>query len=184
MTTQAAKLVTADELFEMGDIGRCELVRGEIIPMAPPGAEHGDISGQLLFLIKSFVAVRHLGKVYAAETGFTIARDPDTTRAPDVAFVRKERLPAATVRKYFPGAPNLAVEVNSPNDRASDVLAKVDEWLAAGTISVWVVDPPTRSIVVYRGGGEIIRYRDTDELRDEPTLPGFAMKLTDVFDAE
>lgn len=184
MTTQATKLVTAEELFEMGDIGRCELVRGEIIPMSPPGAEHGDLAGQLLYLIKSFVVIHHLGKVYAAETGFTIARDPDTTRAPDVAFVRKDRVPAGKVRKYFPGAPDLAAEVSSPSDRASQVLEKVDEWLAAGTTSVWVVDPPTRSIVVYRGGGMIIRYRDTEELCDEPTLPGFSVKLTDVFDAE
>ena len=184
MPTQATKPITAEQLFEMGDIGRCELIRGEIVPMAPPGAEHGDIAGQLLYLIKSFVVVHHLGKVYAAETGFTIRRNPDTTRGADVAFVLKERVPAGKVRKYFPGPPDLAVEVNSPTDPASDVLEKVDEWLAAGTVSVWVVDPPTRSIVVYRGGGVIVRFRDTDELRDEPTLPGFAMKLTDVFDAE
>lgn len=184
MTTQATKLITADELFEMDGIGRCELVRGEIVPMSPPGAEHGDLAMEIGSLIKVFVKARRLGKVYAAETGFRIARDPDTTRGADVAFVRKDRLPPGKVKGYFPGAPDLVVEVNSPTDRASDVLEKVDEWLTGGATSVWVVDPPTRSVVVYRADRQIVRYRDTDELCDEPTLPGFSVKLADVFDAE
>src|SRR5439155_10092884 len=94
MSGIASKLVTAEELYAMGDIGRCELVRGEIIHMPPAGADHGDIAGTMLGLIWTFVNDRKLGKVYAAETGFTIQRNPDTTRAPDVGFVRTERVPA------------------------------------------------------------------------------------------
>ncbi len=166
----------------MGDIGRCELVRGEIIHMSPAGAEHGDIAAQMLGLIWDFVHERKLGKVYAAETGFTIQRNPDTTRAPDVGFVRSERVPPSGKRGYFEGPPDLAIEVVSFNDLASELSEKVEHWLHAGTISVWVVDPRTRTLDVYGRGREFIRYRGTDELRNEPTLPGFILKLPDLFD--
>ena len=181
--TTTTKPITAEELLAMGDIGRCELVKGEIIHMAPASAEHGDVAAELLYFIKEFVRRKKLGKVYAAETGFTIARNPDTTRAPDVAFVRAERVPKTYRRGFFDGPPDLAVEVLSPDDRASDVLTKIDGWLAAGAISVWVVDPRTRSIEIYRQGLKVVRFAQADALRDEPTLPGFELKLADVFGA-
>src|SRR2546421_8543374 len=127
--TVATRPITADELLAMGDIGRCELVRGEIVRMPPAGAEHGDVALEIAFRIKAHVKANQLGKVYAAETGFTIARDPDTTRGADVAFVRKDRVPPGRLRGFFPGAPDLAVEVVSPSDRLTEVAAKVDEWL-------------------------------------------------------
>src|SRR5688572_22831693 len=144
------KLITAEELLAMGDIGPCELVNGEIVMMTPAGAEHGDVAAEILYLIKSYVKKKRNGKVFAAETGFIVKRKPDTARGADVAFVSKRRLPKDKVRGYFPGAPDLAVEVVSPGDRMSEVLTKVDEWIAGGAVSVWVVDPPTRSIEVYR----------------------------------
>lgn len=177
----AVSLITADQLFEMGDIGRCELIRGEIIHMVPAGAEHGDVAMELGRLIANHVRAHKLGKTYAAETGFIIARNPDTVRAPDVAFVSNARLPAARVRRFFPGAPDLAVEVVSPDDRLSEVAAKVDQWLAAGASSVWVVDPPNRTIAVHRAGNVVRLFRDADELRDEPLLPGFTLRLADLF---
>src|SRR5688572_23097283 len=106
-TATTTKPITAEELFAMGDIGRCELVRGEIVKMPPAGAEHGDVAGEAFGRLWSFVRQHKLGKVYAAETGFIIARDPDTTRAADVAFVRADRVPPAPVRGFFPGAPDL-----------------------------------------------------------------------------
>src|SRR4051794_26536294 len=109
MTTQATKPITAEELFAMGDIGPCELIKGEIVPLVPPGFEHGDVAAQLLFLISQFVRKRKLGKVVAAETGFTLARNPDTTRGADVAFVSRPRLPKGRLTKYYEGAPDLAV---------------------------------------------------------------------------
>ena len=180
--TTTTQPITAEELLAMGDIGRCELVRGEIIMMSPAGADHGEIAGIIFGLIWKFVKDHKLGKVYAAETGFTIARNPDTTRAPDVAFVKKERVPPRGKRGFFDGHPDLAVEVVSFNDLASDVSEKVEEWLSAGTSSVWVVDPRTRTIDVYRRGRDVIRYRERDELRDEPMLPGFELKLSEVFE--
>lgn len=181
MTTQATKIVTAEELLEMGDIGRCELIQGEIIHMAPTGAEHGDVAAELLYVIKRFVNAERLGKVYAAETGFTISRNPDTVRAPDVAFVRKDRISSRPRRGFFEGAPDLAVEVVSPSDTHSELAAKVSEWLAAGATSVWVVDPPNQTIDVYGAGNQVKRYSAADELRDETALPGFSVRLTEIF---
>ncbi len=165
----------------MGDIGRCELIEGEIIPMAPAGAEHGDIALEIAYRIKTYVMAGNLGKTYGAETGFIIARNPDTIRAPDAGFVRRDRIPSGPTRGFFPGAPDLAVEVVSPSDRLTDISAKVEQWLAAGTSSVWVVDPPNETIDVFGAGGEVFRYRGADELRDERTLPGFVLKLDDLF---
>ena len=182
MTTQETKLITAEELFQMGDIGRCELIRGEIVMMAPAGAEHGDVAGEAFGRIWSFVRPRKLGKVYAAETGFILARNPDVTRGADVAFVRKDRIPAGRLDGFFPGAPDLVVEVVSPSDRMTKILEKVDEWLAAGTISVWVVDPQRKTLEVYGAGNKIVRYKGADELRDDPALPGFTLKPNDLFD--
>lgn len=181
MTTTSTKLVTAEELLAMGDIGRCELIDGEIIHMAPAGAEHGNIAARLLVRIGGFVEKHSIGNAYAAETGFTITRNPDTTRAPDVGFVSKERLPRISKRGFFDGAPDLAVEVMSPDDRVSEVIAKVDQWLAAGTMSVWIVDPPNKTIEIYRRDAQLLRYRAGDVLRDEPTLPGFELAINEVF---
>ena len=172
--------ITAEALFDMGGIGRCELIDGEVVQMAPAGAEHGDVAGEFLRRIANHVIDHRLGKVYAAETGFILRRNPDHVRAPDVAFVRTERLPSGVRRGFFDGPPDLAVEVVSPSDTLSEVRAKVDDWLASGTISVWVVDPPNRSIEVYRQGNQIFRYRNSVELCDEPTLPGFVLRPDEV----
>ena len=180
MTTQANP-VTAEELFEMGVIGRCELIRGEIISISPSGPEHGAVVLRIGARILAHVEAMKLGEAFGAETGFTISRDPDTTRAPDVAFVRKERVPKTYRRGFFDGPPDLAVEVISPSDTHSEVRAKVSEWLAAGTLSVWVVDPPNKSIEVHHLGAPIETYVGDRELRDETVLPGFAIRPADVF---
>jgi Uma2 family endonuclease len=152
MTQQATKLITAEELFAMGDIGRCELIKGEIIRMAPAGAEHGDIALELGRLIGNHVKQHKLGKTYAAETGFTISRH------------------------------DVAVEVVSPSDTHSDLATKVAEWLAAGTISVWVVDPPNKTVEIHRAGNQIFRIAAADTIRDEPTLPGFMLIVNELFE--
>ncbi len=177
----ATKLITAEELFEMGDVGPCELVRGEIVPMVPPGFEHGEVAGQLFFLISAFVRKKKLGRVVAAETGFTIARNPDTTRGADVAFVSKGRLPKRKLTSYFEGSPDLAIEVISPSDRASEIATKIEEWLAGGAVSVWVVDPRTQSIQIYRKRRQVLRFVKGEMIDDEPTLPGFSLKVDEAF---
>lgn len=184
MTATVTKPITAEELLKMGDIGRCELVRGEIVHMTPAGFEHGGYAGEFGFRVKMYVDKRKLGKVLAAETGFVLSRNPDTVRAPDVAFVRKGRVPRGRLRGFFEGAPDLAIEVLLPDDRMTEVNTKVNEWLAAGTRSVWVVDPLNQTVTIYRKDGQILRYSAADTIRDEPTLPGFTLKLQEIFNAD
>jgi len=127
------------------------------------------------------VTQKRLGVVTAAETGFQIGNDPDTVLAPDAAFIRAERVPRVRTRGYYQGAPDLAVEVVSPNDRAGELLAKVQDWLAAGCRTVWVVDPTSQTVSVYRGSHETTLLTVDDELTDAELLPGFHLPVADVF---
>jgi Uma2 family endonuclease len=174
MSTQT-RLMTADEFLEMPDDGLLhELVRGEVVTMSLPGGEHGEIAGEIFWRITNHVKSSKLGKTYAAETGFIIDRDPDTVRGPDVGFVRADRLAEIVNRKkYIPFAPDLAVEVLSPNDRPGEVDEKVQEWLAAGTSLVWTVDPSARTVTVHRPGVESITLPEDQDLDGGDILPGF-----------
>jgi Uma2 family endonuclease len=180
MTTMS-KLITADELFAMGDIGRCELIYGELVMMSPASPEHGVVAARIVRLIGNYVDDHDLGLVFAAETGFKIEH-PDLVRAPDASFVRKDRVAAGLPKRgYFNGVPDLAVEVVSPDDTKREVAEKVNMWLAHGTVSCWVADPPTRTVTIHRTGQPPIRPEADDELRDEPTLPGFAIAVSKFF---
>lgn len=141
------QLMTADELMMMPDDGmRHELVRGELRTMPPGGFEHGCESIVVSDSLSPYVRRRGLGRVAGADTGFWLAREPDTVRAPDLAFVRRERLPTGAARRgYFDGAPDLAVEVISPNDLYTEVDEQVGEWLEHGTQMVLVVNPRRRT---------------------------------------
>ena len=149
--------------------------------MTPAGEEHGGIVANLTGHLWSFVRAQKLGKLYGAETGFQIAHDPDTVRAPDVAFVRAERVPADPVRSFFQGAPDLAIEVLSPSDRASEVLDKVHQWLDAGCLAVCVVDPEKHSVSVYQHPDRAITLAAGDELDGGDALPGFRLPISEVF---
>jgi Uma2 family endonuclease len=121
-----------------------------------------------------------LGTVVAAETGFLLARDPDTVRAPDFAFLRKSR-PAGPARGYYPGAPDLVVEVLSPDDRPGYVRERVAEWIEAGTLEVWVVDPQSRTIVVHEAGELPQLFDESGVVRRRDLLPGFELPVRDIF---
>jgi len=174
-------ITTAEQLERAGDIGRCELRRGELVMMSPAGSHHGDIVGNLHFLLAQHVKANRLGRLKVGETGFIIERDPDTVRAPDVGFVRAERLHLDRQRGYFPGPPDLAVEVLSPSDAPREVADKVQQWLHSGCESVWVADPERRTISVHRKDIPVRVWRGGDTLDDEPLLPGFAMSIDEVF---
>ncbi|MGA2620642.1 MAG: Uma2 family endonuclease [Thermoguttaceae bacterium] len=174
-------VTTAEQLFAAGDIGRCELVRGELIMMSPAGSEHGWIVTNITAPLAVFVKQNSLGRVFGAETGFRIGHDPDTVRAPDVAFVTAERIGGKLAAGFFPGPPDLAVEVLSPDDRAGEVLAKVQDWLDAGCRAVWVVDPRTSTVTVYRSRSEIAVLGTSEALSGGDLLPNFSLPVSELF---
>ena len=152
MSTQT-RLMTADEFLGCPEEPgfRQELIRGEVVTMPLPGGEHGEITYEIGCLIGNHVKPAKLGKLYAADTGFIVGRNPDTVRGPDVGFVRAERLAAITKpKKHLPFAPDLAVEVISPSDEEDEVEEKAQMWLEAGSLLVWNVDPKAKTVKVYR----------------------------------
>jgi Uma2 family endonuclease len=171
---------TAEQLLRNPHIGRCELIRGELRMMSPSGAHHGLVAGNLFMAIATHVRARGLGRAFAAETGFQISEDPDTVRAPDVAFVTTGRLPVPR-RGFYPGAPDLAVEVLSPDDRPGYVREKVAEWLEAGARAVWVVDPGDRTVTVHEPRRKPEHLAEADALQGGSVLPGFAMPVAAIF---
>lgn len=173
---------TAEELLRLDLPGKStELVRGTLIVREHPGYVHGRVTMQLARAIANFVHDRDLGLVLAAETGFKLASNPDTVRAPDVAFISRERLPDPPPTGYAALAPDLVVEVLSPDDRPGYVLAKVADWLSAGSRLVWVVDPTRRRARVYRVDGSESLIAEDDALDGEDVLPGFACPLAAIF---
>jgi Uma2 family endonuclease len=173
--------MTADDLLRMNlPDKRTELIRGRLVVREPAGYQHGEVALRLAQVMANFVEANDLGRVLAAETGFKLTSNPDTVRAPDVAFVRKERLPTPSPRGYAPFAPDLAVEVLSPDDRPGEVLAKVADWLNAGVLLVWVVDPIRRIARVYRADGSEVVLQPSAQLDGEAVLPGFTCPLETV----
>lgn len=175
-------LVTAEQFNEMSfpDV-RTELVDGEIVQMSLPGYKHGRICSRIDLKLRSFVEAQGLGEV-VTEVGFVLRRNPDMVRGPDIAFVSREKLQAlGETSKFWPGPPDLAVEVLSPDDRASDVLRKVRDYLEAGTRLVWVADPETETVSAYRGLQQVRVYRSDEELPGEDVLPGFSLKVAEIF---
>ena len=178
----AEKLLTAQDLLTMPDDGsRYELVRGELRAMAPVGHEHGGVAMNIAAPLSMYVKRENLGRVYAAETGFTLSRDPDTVRAPDVAFVSEERLVDLNRKGYFPGAPDLAVEVVSPSDVYTEI-EEVAGWLAAGTRAVWVVNPRQRTLKVHRSLTDLTVLTEADVADGGETVPGWRLPVAEMFE--
>ena len=175
------QLMTADDLLALGDIGRAELINGELVRMSPAGFGHGRIAMRIARLLANHVEENALGIAVAAETGFLIRRNPDTVRAPDAAFISNDRLPDPLPdRGFFPGAPDFAVEVVSPEDTWSDVASKARDWLAAGTQLVWVVDPKTQTITAYTPTETATIGRDEIASAD-PVVRGLKIVASDIF---
>ncbi len=174
-------LVTAEEIQRISLPGKVtELVRGRLIVREPPGTHHGAIAANLAYYLSDFVRRHGSGAIFAQDTGFKIASDPDSVRAPDVAFVARERTGLIRSRGYAELAPDLLAEILSPDDRPAEVLAKVADWLAAGTKIVWVIDPDRREARVYRRDGTLTVLGSEASLEGEDVLPGFTSPLRDV----
>lgn len=182
VTASSPRMITADELLAMPDDGnRYELVQGELICMSPSFILPSVVSGNVYLEVGTFVRRGRLGLCGTAEGGFLLESAPDTVRAPDVWFVKAERVPADGLPEgFWPGAPDLAVEVLSPSDRFVDVMRKVQEYLAAGTHLVWVIDPKGRSAAVFGPERPPLLLGEDDVLEGSDLLPGFSLRLGDI----
>jgi Uma2 family endonuclease len=179
-TTQT---MTADELFLMKDDGfRYDLVKGELRKMSPAGSEHGAIIARLTVALGQYVEENDLGEVFGAETGFKLASNPDTVLGPDVAFVSNGKIPPTGIPvKFWPGAPDLAVEVISPGNTRREIEEKIEEYLASGVLLVWIISPKPRTVTVHKANVEPVILTESDTLDGENVVPGFQCSIARLF---
>ncbi len=175
---------TAEQLAGLpGDGNRYELIAGVLHMMSPAGSEHGKIALRIGASLLQHVQANQLGEAYAAETGFRISSSPDTVRAPDAAFVSFERLESVDpANAYLELAPDIVVEVVSPNDVFADVEEKVAQWLNAGSQLVLVANPKDQTLRVYRLRKSIEILRIGDCFDAGPACANWRLKVDEVFD--
>jgi len=176
-----AHLLTAEELLRLDVAGKAtELWRGRLLVREAPGTRHGSIAARLAYLLADHVYRNNLGVVCGQDTGFKIESDPDTVRAPDVAVVCRARVGLIPLRGYAAFAPDLVAEIVSPDDRPGEVLTKVGQWIDAGTMLVWVIDPSRVEARTYRDDGGLTIVSSDGLLDASPVLPGFTCALAEV----
>ncbi len=164
------------------DGSRYEVVRGELRKMPPAGSEHGYIALRIASRLERYVEANGLGRVYTAETGFKLASDPDTVRAPDAAFVSRVRVEGVGhVTGYWPGAPDLAVEVVSHGDTHAKVVEKALAWLEAGCRMVLVADPERRTVTSYRSLDDIHILTEGGAIAGADVVPGWELPVAEIF---
>jgi Uma2 family endonuclease len=176
----ATRQVTVEEFAEMPLQGVWELVDGEPIELSPAAGRSGWISGNIYRLLASHVWRSQMGWSFPPETGFVLFEDRQTVRSPDAAVVLSNRL-AEPPDSFVPMAPDLAVEVLSPSDRMADALAKIAMYLQAGTPLVWLVNPATRTVVVFRADMDPVTLAGSDTLDGGDVLPGFSVPVAEIF---
>jgi Uma2 family endonuclease len=175
------RLITGEELFRSPDLGPCELVDGRIVPLRPRGRIHGRPEARLTSRLLNFVESHDRGEVLAGEIGIYIRRNPDTVRAADVVFISHNRMARCKGEGYLDVAPEIVVEVLSPNDHRGDLAEKIQDYFSAGVDRVWVLDSRQRCISVYRALSNIRELRPGDVLIEEELLPGFRLAVGDLF---
>jgi Uma2 family endonuclease len=180
MSPEIRAPVSVEEFWRLSARGsRAELVAGQVIELVPPGLRHGYLASELAGRLREHVRARGLG-IVAVEVGFILSDDPPTVRAPDVAFLSGERVPSPMSTRFFHGAPDLAVEVLSPDDRPSDTASKIGEYLRAGTQAVWILDPETEALIVHTKAGSV-RFGRDEVLRRMSPVPEFELRLSELF---
>lgn len=178
------RLVSAEEFERMPEEPgvRRELLKGRVVRMSPPGSRHGGLATRIAILLDQHSRAHGLGAVMTP-AGFKLAANPDTVREPDVAFVRQSRIPHSGLPDgFWPGPPDLAVEIMSPGDRKPEIQEKVDDYLALGVRMVWVVDPKRETVTVYEPDRPAITLRGEDALEGGDVVPGFTCQTARVFD--
>ncbi|MEW6369214.1 MAG: Uma2 family endonuclease [Acidobacteriota bacterium] len=181
-TVQALeKLVTGEELYQMPRLGRCELVEGRIVRMSPTGNRHGSVEFNIAHALGRYAEAHGGWKVRVGEVGVFTKRQPDTVRGADVLLMSDVRHSELTTPGFLTVAPELVVEVLSPDDRWGDVMRKVKEYLDAGVTVVWIADPDSRSVFAYRSLTDSKVFHTGDIVTDEDLLPGLSLPVADVF---
>jgi len=178
------RVLTAEDLETLPEQPgvRYELHEGKLVEMPGAGGIHAAIVVRLVLLLHQFVTSRGLGFVFGDGLGYILRRNPDTVRIPDVSVVRRERVVAGGIPEgFWPGAPDLAVEIVSPHDRAEEVHERVRDYLGAGTQQVWVLWPRSRTVTVYWPDGTARELGPDDQLTGGDLLPGFAIPVRDLF---
>lgn len=179
-----SEIFTGEELFDMGDIGPCELIEGRIVPMSPTGGEHGLIELNLAHELKKFVSQRKLGWVLTGEVGIYTRHNPDTVRGADIVFMSKKRLATIPSRGFLKVAPELVVEILSPADSRKEMQRKINEYLEIGVNRVWVVEPEEQSLMVYQSKAKPLKLTGHDKLIGEDILAGFELEIVKIFTDE
>ncbi len=173
-------LLTGEEFFDLGDIGPCELVDGTIVGMTPTGAIHGKIEVRLARLIDEHVEKSGVGWVLSGEVGIVTKRNPDRVRGADVAFISREQAPDIP-DGFLTIAPELVVEIVSPNDRWKDIREKIDEYFAIEVKQVWIVEPQPQQILAYTSPTEAVCYRTGEKLTAAHGLSGLEIAVDRIF---
>ena len=176
-------LMTGEELFRRADLGPCELIDGKVVAVSPTGDEHGGVEVNIATALATFVRSRRLGHVRVGEVGIYTRRNPDRVRAADVLFISRERYARRTIGLgYLDVAPELVVEILSPRDTAADFIEKLHEYFHIGVVLVWVIDPATHRVLVYRAPTVAHDVGQTESLLGEDVLPGFVISVAALFD--
>jgi Uma2 family endonuclease len=182
MSTRTDHITTAEELLNAtADLGRCELVRGELVMMSPGRGRHAAVGMKIGRSLLNFVEANGLGEVFDSSAGYVVARNPDTVREPDVSFLCNERLKQQDLDAFLVGAPDLAVEVLSPGNTAAEMRGKMTDYFDAGCRVVWIVDPLRRSVTIHRPDAHPVFLTEDDPLAERELLPGFSLLVGDIF---
>lgn len=172
--------VSIEQFYEVArELEHCELVAGQVIPLAPSNFRHGALAVAIARRLDEYVAANRLGVVVGNDTGFILSEDPPTVRGPDVGIVLAPRVPDPLPERFFPGAPDLAVEVLSPGDSPSETATRVSDFLRAGSQAVWIVNPEDKTVTVHTASGAL-RFAEDESLEGSPPLPGFRMRVRDL----
>lgn len=180
MAPETLTPVTVEAFWHIAhDLPRSELVAGQVIELVPPGVRHGRLVVALARRLDEHVTDLQLGTV-VTDAGFILSTDPPTVRGPDIAIILASRVPHPLPVKFFPGAPDLAVEILSPDDRPGEVVAKVADYVRAGTQAIWVLDPEAQTITVHTRD-RATRYGAHESLEGAPVLPAFRLSVATLF---
>lgn len=180
-TPTSPQLTTAEDLYDLDDEHRYELIRGELVSMSPAAGRHGRLMSRLTALLVTHVDEDGGGEIFSGDTGFILCRDPDTLVGPDIAFVRSDRLIDQDEDKFFELAPDLAVEIASQSDKMNEVMSKIAMHFQAGTKLIWIVIPKLEVVIVHHPDGTAQTLKRDETLNGGDVLPVLEIKLSAIF---